>query len=119
MAETVADFIWEVDAHGLFTYASPNVENILGYTPAELVGKKPFYDLFIPTIREERKAAAFQVFAGRKAFRNFPNPTVRGDRVQMQLRTFSDALLAEAKNKNWTVISIKDNWKQIFTFEKN
>ncbi len=31
--------------------------------------------------------------------------------------TFSDALMAEAKDKNWTVISMKDDWKQIFTFE--
>jgi phosphoglycolate phosphatase-like HAD superfamily hydrolase len=33
--------------------------------------------------------------------------------------TFSDALMAEAKAKNWTVISMKDDWKQIFPFEKN
>jgi hypothetical protein len=28
--------------------------------------------------------------------------------------TFSDALLAEAKEKNWTVISMKNDWKKIF-----
>jgi hypothetical protein len=28
--------------------------------------------------------------------------------------TFSDALMAEAKEKNWTVISMKDDWKTIF-----
>ena len=32
--------------------------------------------------------------------------------------TFTDALMAEAKKKNWTVISMKDDWKQIFAFEK-
>jgi len=26
-------------------------------------------------------------------------------------------LMAEAKEKNWTVISMKDDWKQIFAFE--
>jgi phosphoglycolate phosphatase-like HAD superfamily hydrolase len=31
--------------------------------------------------------------------------------------TFSDALLAEAKQKGWTVISMKKDWKQIFAFE--
>jgi hypothetical protein len=31
--------------------------------------------------------------------------------------TFSDALMAEAKEKNWTVIIMKDDWKQIFAFE--
>jgi hypothetical protein len=32
--------------------------------------------------------------------------------------TFSDALMAEAKAKNWTVISMKDDWRKIFAFEK-
>ncbi|HEX7230433.1 MAG TPA: HAD family hydrolase [Candidatus Binatia bacterium] len=32
--------------------------------------------------------------------------------------TFTDALMAEAKKKNWTVISMKNDWKQIFAFEK-
>jgi len=31
--------------------------------------------------------------------------------------TFSDALMAEAKQKNWTVISMKKDWKTIFAFE--
>jgi len=26
--------------------------------------------------------------------------------------------MAEAKKKNWTVISMKDDWKKIFAFEK-
>jgi phosphoglycolate phosphatase-like HAD superfamily hydrolase len=32
--------------------------------------------------------------------------------------TFSDALLAEAKKSGWVVISIKNDWKRIFDFEK-
>jgi phosphoglycolate phosphatase-like HAD superfamily hydrolase len=32
--------------------------------------------------------------------------------------TFSDALMTEAKNQGWTVVSIKNDWKQIFSFEK-
>jgi phosphoglycolate phosphatase-like HAD superfamily hydrolase len=32
--------------------------------------------------------------------------------------TFSQALYDEAKKKGWTVISMKDDWKQIFAFEK-
>jgi hypothetical protein len=32
--------------------------------------------------------------------------------------TFTDALMAEAKKKNWIVISMKNDWKQIFAFEK-
>jgi hypothetical protein len=31
--------------------------------------------------------------------------------------TFSDALMTEAKEKKWTVISMQDDWNKIFTFE--
>jgi PAS domain S-box-containing protein len=76
VAENVADFIWEVDATGLYRYTSPSVERILGYTPDELIGKKHFYDLFAPNVREELKAAAFEVFAAKQVLRAFPNPNV-------------------------------------------
>ena len=38
--------------------------------------------------------------------------------AQSPIGTFSDALMAEAGEKNWTVISMKDDWKTIFAFEK-
>jgi two-component system sensor kinase FixL len=76
VAETAGEFIWEVNADGLYTYASPSVGKTLGYTAEELVGKMHFYDLFIPSVREELKAAAFQVFAHRQTFRDFPNANV-------------------------------------------
>ncbi len=31
---------------------------------------------------------------------------------------FSAALMAEAREKNWTVISMKYDWRQIFAFGK-
>jgi phosphoserine phosphatase len=37
--------------------------------------------------------------------------------VEAKLGTFSDALMAEAKDKNWTVVSMKDDWKKVFAFE--
>jgi len=35
-----------------------------------------------------------------------------------KIGTFSDELMAEAKKRNWTVISMKNDWKQVFPFEK-
>ena len=32
--------------------------------------------------------------------------------------TFSDALMAEANKNGWIVISMRDDWKHIFAFEK-
>jgi len=37
-----ADWIWEVDKDGRYTYASGKVKDILGYDAKELIGKTPF-----------------------------------------------------------------------------
>ncbi|HET6364070.1 MAG TPA: sigma 54-interacting transcriptional regulator, partial [Nitrospirota bacterium] len=98
VAESVSDFIWDVDAKGLYRYTSPAVERILGYTPDELIGKMHFYDLFAPDIREELKAAAFKVFAMKVSFRSFPNPNVRKDGKIVHLETSGVPVLDEAGN---------------------
>ncbi|MDO8958422.1 MAG: response regulator [Rhodocyclaceae bacterium] len=41
-ASTSADWMWEVDAQGRYTFASDNIETLLGYTPAEMLGRTPF-----------------------------------------------------------------------------
>jgi phosphoglycolate phosphatase-like HAD superfamily hydrolase len=38
--------------------------------------------------------------------------------AESQIGTFSDALMTEAKSKGWTVISMKQDWKTVFAFEK-
>jgi hypothetical protein len=35
-----------------------------------------------------------------------------------KIGTFSDALLDEANERKWTVVSMKDDWRRIFAFEK-
>lgn len=32
--------------------------------------------------------------------------------------TLSDALMSEARKRGWVVISMKDDWKSIFAFDK-
>lgn len=76
VTEMVSDFVWEVDADGRYTYTSPSVEKILGYTSDELVGKMHFYDLFLPDIREQLRDAAFRVFSERQRFLSFPNANI-------------------------------------------
>ncbi len=56
--EASSDWIWEVDAQGVYTYASPQIEAVLGYKPEEVVGKTPF-DL-MPPERAKRIARAFK-----------------------------------------------------------
>lgn len=42
LVETISDWVWEVDEQGRYTYCSPRVKDLLGYEPAELIGKTPF-----------------------------------------------------------------------------
>lgn len=47
LVDNMTDFVWEVDADGRYTYASARVQDILGYSPDEIIGKTPF-DLMPP-----------------------------------------------------------------------
>lgn len=96
VAESVGDFIWEVDANGLYRYASPAVEKVLGYTPDELIGKMHFYDLFAPELREEFKTSAFKSFASQQSFRKFRNQNVNKDGKIVHLETSGVPVLDKA-----------------------
>src|SRR5437588_786542 len=77
----------EVDAQGLYVYASPVVEQVLGYTPEEVVGRMHFYDSFIPETRETVKAATFRAISRAEIFRGFQNWNVRKDGTIVALET--------------------------------
>ncbi len=42
LVEVISDWIWETDVRGVYTYASPKVKDLLGYTPEEVMGKTSF-----------------------------------------------------------------------------
>jgi PAS domain S-box-containing protein len=42
LVEHTNDWVWEIDKNGIFTYVSPQVSEILGYEPEEILGKTPF-----------------------------------------------------------------------------
>ncbi len=76
VAETVQEWIWEVDTNGMYTYASPVIESLLGYTTDEVVGKKYFYDFFVPNEREKLKKVVFELFSRKEIAINFENTNV-------------------------------------------
>jgi PAS domain S-box-containing protein len=41
LVEAIYDWIWETNAEGVYTYVSPQVRDILGYEPEEMLGKHP------------------------------------------------------------------------------
>ncbi|MBD2503106.1 PAS domain S-box protein [Anabaena azotica] len=47
LVETSSDWVWEVNEIGVYTYSSPQITNLLGYSPEEVLGKTPF-DLMPP-----------------------------------------------------------------------
>jgi len=96
VTETVSDFIWEVDADGLYTYTSPSVERILGYTPDELIGKMHFHDLFAPDVREQLREEALRVFAARQNFHALPNSNISKTGKIVHLETSGMPILDEA-----------------------
>lgn len=64
IANVSADWIWEIDAGGRFTYASETVTNLLGYAPAEILGRSPFE--LMPEEEGMRVAAEFAGYVARQ-----------------------------------------------------
>ena len=42
LVESTSDMIWETNMEGVYTYVSPQFENLLGYKTEEVIGKSPF-----------------------------------------------------------------------------
>lgn len=64
IAFSMADWIWEVDKNGIYTFASGRVKEILGYKPEEIIGKTPFD--FMPEDEAKRVGEIFKEIASEK-----------------------------------------------------
>ena len=95
VAASADEWIWEIDAQGLYMYCSEAIEPILGYTPEEVVGKRYFYDLFAPNVRQRLKEDVLFGFAMKKRFRNFINPCVHKNGSIVILETSAAPFLDE------------------------
>ena len=86
LVETTSDWIWETDAEGRYSYASPRVHDLLGYEPDEVIGRKPFD--FMPPEEAERSAKEFARFtAERRPFFNLENVNLHQDGKPVILET--------------------------------
>ena len=78
LTESTSDWIWEVDANGVYTYASPKVEDLVGYQPEEVIGKTPF-DL-MPPDEAERVGVIFRdIMASQRPFQRVENINLHKD----------------------------------------
>ncbi|MCK9593706.1 MAG: PAS domain S-box protein [Methanoregula sp.] len=76
VTENAEEWIWEVNAEGMYRYSSQAVERILGYTPEELVLQKHFYDLFDPDVRDDLKKSALAIIEKKEPFYHFVNQNI-------------------------------------------
>ncbi len=68
-AEAAGEYVWELDVDGRYTYVSRRVEQVLGYVPDELLGRRPM-ELMPPGEAERVRDWFAQVMRSREAFRN-------------------------------------------------
>ncbi len=72
LIETTSDWVWEVDANTVYTYASPKVRDLLGYEPEEVIGRTPF-DL-MPADEAKRVYSRFhEILLEKRPFENLEN----------------------------------------------
>jgi len=64
IAESMADWIWETDHQGLYSYVSEGGERTLGYQPGEFLGKRP--DDLMPEAEVNRTKETFLGYRSRK-----------------------------------------------------
>ena len=86
LVENTPDWIWEIDARGVFTYSSPRVKGLLGYEPEEIVGRTPF-DL-MPPLEAGRLAPRFEQLAlSGRAFERLEHVSLHKDGRWITLET--------------------------------
>ena len=98
IVSNASEWVWEVDSDGLYTYSSPVIEDLLGYKPEEIVGKKHFYDLFVPEDRDEIKRLAFEKFAEKESFKGFLNANVHKNGQTVWIMTSGVPILDDDGN---------------------
>jgi PAS domain S-box-containing protein len=87
VVENAREWVWEVNADGLYTYVSPVVKEILGFSPEEIVGNKHFYDLFHPDDREAMKTTAIDILTKKQTFQRSNHRNLHKDGHTVWLST--------------------------------
>jgi diguanylate cyclase (GGDEF)-like protein/PAS domain S-box-containing protein len=86
LVETTSDWIWELDARGMYTYASPKVSELLGYAPEEVVGKSPF-DFMQPDEAARISREFAEIAMAHRPFERMENVNIHKDGSQVVLET--------------------------------
>lgn len=86
LVEATNDWLWEIDAEGIYTYVSPRVRDILGYAPEEVLGRRPTD--FMPREEAARVMEVFgEIAAERKPLVLLENVNLHKDGRHVVLET--------------------------------
>ncbi|MEI2467286.1 sensor domain-containing protein [Niallia taxi] len=92
LVEHVSDWIWEVDENGIYTYASPQIKDILGYSPAEVIGKTPFH--LMEPLEGKRIAPIFEYHVANKLpIKSLENINLHRDGHEVILETSGSPII--------------------------
>ena len=94
IVDSMADWIWEVDAEGRYLYCSQKVEKILGYSPGEMVGKTAF-DFMAKDEAQKVRDAFTAIVAGKARIRDLENWNICKDGKKICLLTTGVPILGE------------------------
>ncbi|NTV95393.1 MAG: PhnD/SsuA/transferrin family substrate-binding protein [Thiobacillus sp.] len=89
------DWIWEVDAQGVYTFSSPRVADMLGYSPEELIGRTPF-DLMSEPEAERVRAKFTGIMRAGQAFSGLENTNRHKNGRTVVLETSGVPILDDA-----------------------
>jgi PAS domain S-box-containing protein len=100
LVETTSDWIWEIDSRGVYTYVSPKVTELLGYSVEEVLGKTPFG--LMPPGEADRIALIVQpIIDNAQPIRNLENINAHKDGRCVVLETSGVPILDTAGTVVW------------------
>ncbi|MCX5844790.1 MAG: diguanylate cyclase [Deltaproteobacteria bacterium] len=69
ISNNMADWIWEIDKNGVYSYSSEKVLTVLGYTPEEIIGKS-FSDFFLAENLEQMREILIEIMKDKKPIKD-------------------------------------------------
>ncbi|MBN1649762.1 MAG: PAS domain S-box protein, partial [Bacteroidales bacterium] len=96
VAENSGEWIWEVDAKGLFTYSSHVVKEINGYTADEIVGKKHYFDFYAKELHQTKMQEAAELFKAMKSFSGIEDKIMHKDGREISIETKGIPIIDES-----------------------
>ncbi len=78
LVEDTKGWVWEIDTNGLFTYSNSAVEDILGYTAGQIIGRR-FFDYMDPMRSENGESFVAETIETPKPFRNLVDRFIHRD----------------------------------------